>query len=294
MVEDINIYEERFITTYKDGETKIFKHHVVKEIPLSIYLNKNELATIFCSPNSIELLAIGFLVSEGVLQKLDELKKISYSPEKNAIWIDTTDGSKRADGFQRRNFASRFKKAFFAKASADEIIKNPRNIPSKKYSINEIIKLSALLDKSSNTFKLTGGVHEAALANNDGFILYCEDIGRHNALNRILGYSFLNNLDTSDKAIVISSRISSEIMIKVVRIGIPLVISRSAITGLAIDMANQLGITVVGFARGKELNIYSHSERILATTKPIYTVFSEPLNKKILLIEEKSLVLGNE
>ena len=131
------------------------------------------------------------------------------------------------------------------------------------FTVKELLGLAISLNEKAQTFKLTGGVHEAALAHGDHFIAFYEDIGRHNALDRILGYSFLNKIDTSDKVIALSGRIASEMLTKAARIGVSVVVSRSAPTCLSIDLAEQLGITLVGFARGNNLNIYTHPERIL-------------------------------
>lgn len=101
------------------------------------------------------------------------------------------------------------------------------------------------------------------MAHGESFVVYYEDISRHNALDRILGYTFLNDIDTSDKAVVQSARISSELLTKVAQIGTPVVVSRSAPTCLSIDLAEQLGITLIGFARGNGLNVYTHPGRIM-------------------------------
>lgn len=89
-----------------------------------------------------------------------------------------------------------------------------------------------------------------------------EDIGRHNAVDKIFGYCFLNNIELKDKIMVFSGRVSTEILIKVARMGIPILVSRSAPTDLAINMADELGVTVVGFTRGERMNVYTHPERI--------------------------------
>ena len=132
-----------------------------------------------------------------------------------------------------------------------------------RFAAKDLLGWATLLDEEAKTFRLTGGVHEAALAHGEGFVVYYEDIGRHNTLDRVLGYTFLNDVDTSDKAGILSSRISSEILTKVARIGAPVVVSRAAVTCIAIDLADQLGITLVGFARGNSLNVYTHPGRIM-------------------------------
>ena len=132
-----------------------------------------------------------------------------------------------------------------------------------RFAVKDLLGWAKLLDEEAKTFRLTGGVHEAALAHGAGFVVSYEDIGRHNALDRILGYAFLNDIDASDKAVILSSRISSEMLTKVARIGAPVVVSRAALTCLSIDLAEQLGITLVGFARGSSLSVYTHPDRIV-------------------------------
>jgi FdhD protein len=119
------------------------------------------------------------------------------------------------------------------------------------------------LEDKSVTFHRTGGVHSAALADASGLLCMYEDIGRHNAVDKVLGYAFINNISTDDKCLLLSGRIASEILIKAARGNIPLVLSRSAPTGLTIELADEMDIAVVGFARGQRFSIYSHKEKII-------------------------------
>jgi len=106
-------------------------------------------------------------------------------------------------------------------------------------------------------------VHGAALANHSGLLFMFEDIGRHNAVDKVLGKAFLNEINTSDKCLLLSGRIASEILIKAARSNIAFILSRSAPTELTIELAEELEIAVVGFARGDHLNIYSHPEKVI-------------------------------
>ena len=263
MTETTDIYEYRELRIYKDGEKNKARHPIVKEIPLTIMLNGEELATLVCSPHSLELLAIGFLVSEGILQSHDQLKNVACRPEQGVVWVDTIAGVMQADGFLRRNFASCCGKGRPALHFLNDYEQIKPIVHKARFAVKDLLGFAALLEKEAKTYKLTGGVHEAALAHGDGFVVSYEDIGRHNALDRILGYTFLNDIDTSDKAIILSGRIASEMLTKAARIGVPVVVSRSAPTCLSIDLAEQLGITIVGFARGSSLNVYARPDRIM-------------------------------
>ena len=118
------------------------------------------------------------------------------------------------------------------------------------------------MDKKADLFQQTGGVHIAALCDPQNFMLTRMDIGRHNALDKIYGYCLKNDITVKDKVIVFSGRISSEILLKVAKIGCEVVLSKSAPTELAINLADELGITAVGFIRGQSFNVYTHPERI--------------------------------
>jgi FdhD protein len=117
--------------------------------------------------------------------------------------------------------------------------------------------------KRSDLYNMTGCIHSAAVSDGRHIIVVGEDIGRHNAVDKVIGYCFLEEISLKDKIILVSGRLSSEMATKCSRWGIPIVVSRAAPTALAIDIAERRGITMVGFMRGKRLNIYTHPERIL-------------------------------
>lgn len=117
------------------------------------------------------------------------------------------------------------------------------------------------LETSSTLFHRTGGVHNAQLAHDGKVIASFSDLGRHNAVDKIAGWCFLNNTDTSDKVLVFSGRMPSEIISKVVTLGCPIIISRGAPTDLSLELAAQHGITVIGFTRADRFNVYTHEAR---------------------------------
>src|SRR3954449_1209026 len=131
-----------------------------------------------------------------------------------------------------------------------------------RISIEDAFRLMEEMQKSATVFKHTGGVHNAGLCNINGMLLTRMDIGRHNALDKIYGYCLKNDIAVKDKVVVFSGRISSEILLKVAKIGCEVVLSKSAPTELALNLADELGITTVGFIRGESLNVYTRPERI--------------------------------
>ncbi len=257
------IYQNREIVRYKQGVMQPENAMVVNEIPLTVFLNDTELATLVCTPGNYKELAVGFLLSEGLLQDPSDLKDITYNENDGLLWVETSAPVPQTENFLKRQIASccgkgRASLYFVNDASQLEPVQSEH-----LFSAVLIPKMIALLEEQSETFRLTGGVHGAALADSENMFVMYEDIGRHNAVDRVLGYAFLNRIDTADKLLLLSGRVSSEILIKAARRGVPLVVSRSAPTKLAVELAEQFGITVVGFARGQQFSIYSHKEKII-------------------------------
>lgn len=255
------ITDKRTFTAYRDGTVTVEERDVVREMPLTIILNDEELATLVCSPHELEVLTVGFLVSEGIVREPADIVDISCREEQGVIWIRTVC-SPRLDGFLKRNFTSCCGKGRPSLHFINDHNQLQPVTSDTRFTAEQILRFSSLLDEGSGVFRLTGGVHEAALAHGDSIVIRYEDIGRHNALDRVLGYCFLNRVDPSDKAVVLSGRVASEMLTKAARIGVPLVVSRSAPTSLSIDLAEQLGITIAGFTRGSGFNVYTHPERV--------------------------------
>ena len=210
-------------------------------------------------------MGVGVLATERVILKYEDIKKISVNEEVGFVHIQTDKlvsfyeklQSKRyitsCCGMSRQGFVFA-NDALTAKRMAE---KNVELTPE------ECLFLMKEMDNSSEMFRHTGGVHNAALCDRNGIILSRMDIGRHNALDKIYGYCLKHNISVRDKVIVFSGRISSEILLKVAKIGCEVVLSKSAPTELALELAEDLGITTVGFIRGDSFNLYTHPERII-------------------------------
>ncbi|MCK5427578.1 MAG: formate dehydrogenase accessory sulfurtransferase FdhD, partial [Thermodesulfovibrionia bacterium] len=117
--------------------------------------------------------------------------------------------------------------------------------------------------KKSELFRSTGGVHSAALCDAHEMLVFAEDIGRHNAVDKVIGYAFLENIPMQNKILLLSGRLSSEIINKAVRAKVPLLISRAAPTDIAVETAKKYNLTLIGFLRGQKLNVYSNPQRLI-------------------------------
>ena len=237
---------------------------VAEEVPLTIYLNGQELITILCSPGGETELITGFLVSEGIIAGPQEISSITFDSDRNMAWVEANPASPLAD----KMYLKRCLTACCGKGRVGFYFAGDSRIQqyndSQFFLTTEEIQLyQEELDRKSIAFQATGGVHSGALGIGGVFVCFREDIGRHNVFDRIFGYCLANAISTEDKTLIFSGRVSSEIVLKIAKMRISILIARSAPTSLALDLAEELGITVVGFARGDRMNLYTHPQRVL-------------------------------
>ncbi len=263
----MELTKSRNIYRYDNGNLEQQKDLVVKEYPLTIFLNDEELVTLLCSPSSISFLAIGFLMSEGLIKNKSDIKKIVVNEENGIVHVDTYNSS----SLSRQLFSKRIITTGCGKGSMfyngmDSLNCKKVSI-STKFNSSDIIDLVKNFNKKSQLFIDTGGVHSACLGecgeSGSQILAFHEDVGRHNAIDKIIGEAVMTDIALEDKMIITSGRISSEMLIKSAKRGISLIVSRSAPTDLALDIAEHLNITIAGFVRGQRMNIYTAHERII-------------------------------
>jgi len=236
---------------------------VAREFSLTIILNNQELVTLLCSPTDLKYLAIGFLFSEGLLRGKDEIKKILVDDQRGVVRVETEEkGELARDVLFKRLITSGCGRGASFYRAADA---TGQKVESQaKVSAPEVFALVNEFAQHSQVFKATGGVHSAALCHTKGILVFSEDIGRHNAIDKIFGECMLRDIPTDDRMIITSGRISSEILLKVAKRNIPILISKSAPTNLGVRLADELGVTLIGFVRGKKMNIYTNRWRVVA------------------------------
>ncbi len=231
------------------------------ELPLTIILNSREVATLLCSPIALEQLAIGFLFSEGRLKDKDDIKQVTVDEGRGVVRVDTKEDNPQNEYLFNRLITSGCgANASFYRAT-DALGMRPVEADSR-VSPRQISDLTREFQHRSRLFRDTGGVHSAALCKDNSMIILSEDIGRHNAVDRAFGEYLLSNISLDDIIVITSGRVSSEILLKVARRNIAILVSRSAPTSLGVKLARELGITLIGFARGGRMNVYSHKQRI--------------------------------
>ena len=252
----------RNIVRVDDGVEQLLQDVMVREVPLTIYLNGQEFVTLLCTPELMDMLAVGFLRSEGLIGSFTDISSLRLDGEQGFVFVETRGGKLAEKLYGKRTITSGCGKGTVFFSVLDSLQSEPV-ISGLKVAANEVTALMRQLQEKAELFRLTGGLHSAALCNRREVVSFCEDIGRHNAVDKIAGLCLKGDIALADKILVVSGRISSEIMVKSAKLGIPVLVSRSAPTSLSVELAEKLGITLVGFARGKRFNIYSRKDRIL-------------------------------
>jgi FdhD protein len=235
---------------------------VASEVPIRLILNDEQLVTLLCTPSELEELAVGFLLSEGLLRERSAIRKLEFIESDTAVRIELSDlPADWGKLFEKRTISSGCGKGItftsYRMNTGSRI-----DVKGKLIGLDGIRKLLTTFRKISSLYLETGGVHSAALSDGKDILFFSEDIGRHNAVDKLIGKAFLQSVPLENKILLTSGRVTSEIMTKAGRNRFPVLISRAAPSCMAISLAEDMGITLVGFARGDRMNIYTWPNRI--------------------------------
>jgi FdhD protein len=218
--------------------------YVVSEFHINIMLNNRKMITLPCSPVDLDSLAIGYLISEGLVSSKSEINNIIINKETASVQVKTIGERIPETRFPDIKVESNF-----------------------KISPDEVYNLMDKFVRHSLIFQATGGVHSAALCDKQNIIIFKEDIGRNNTIDKLFGECVLKDISIDERVVVVSCRMSSEILLKIARRKIPVIISKSPPTDLGVKLADEMGITLLGFVRGKKMNAYAHDWRITENGK---------------------------
>lgn len=257
------MFEEIEIKRIKLAEGASFlKDKAAREIPFTISVNDQQIATLLASPSKLKELAAGYLYAEGFIIGEAEIKNLLVDEKAFTAAFETGE-SAGFDQVQKKRVITSGCGRNISFYNFEDFLNCPPVRSDLKVGAEKILELAAEFQKMSEMFKQTGGVHSAALCDKEKIIGFAEDIGRHNAADKVIGALILEGARPDGKFLLLSGRISSEMLLKAARIGFPIIVSRSAPTDLAARLAKQLKIALVGFARGERMNIYSAEERII-------------------------------
>lgn len=256
-------YVEQKVFVFKGDGFSEESAPVIQEVSLRICLNGCEMVTIACNGNYVGELAVGFLRSEGFIKAASDIQDIEISDDNKLVHIVTgQDVSRRMpepyapdtiESSGARSWRKEGGAPYREDLSARRVFITAKNMFDLMERFVDVSRLH----------QVTGGTHSAALTDGDRILAVREDIGRHNTIDMLGGYALLNGVDCSDKVIVRTGRISAEIVYKVWNLSVPVMISLSVPTSMAVHLCKKAGITLIGSARGRTMNVYSHEWRIV-------------------------------
>ena len=228
---------------------------VAEEVPFHIYIEKNHYVTLMCSPENLVELGYGFLFFDGVIKKKEDVREIIDMGHTFCFQLTKSFVAKKE--VSERAILSGCGKGSLHTSLIEDYVpeeKITHRIPIESERISELMKD---FKDEGQVFIETGGVHRVALGDANGIICGFDDIGRHNAVDKNIGYALTHDISFDDKILFSTGRISSDLLAKAIKARIPLVISHTAPTTLAVEMGRASGVQIIGFARGKRMNIYA-------------------------------------
>ena len=234
---------------------------VVKEIPLTIYLNKQEIVTAMTLGDMPDLLAVGYLLNQNMLKRDDVISGIDYDEDLQVVIVRTE---------RKTNYEKKMEKKIRTSGCAVGTVYgdimddfSSVNLDKKtKIKTSWIYTISKKVNTRPSLYLKAGALHGCVLCKKDSPLIYVEDVGRHNAVDKIAGWMFLNKENANDKIFYTTGRLTSEMVIKTVQMGIPILISRSGFTESGVKLAREAGLTLIGRAKGKRMIIANGVDRV--------------------------------
>ena len=257
-----------------DHEGKRVPTSVTVERPLTLFLNGREIVTMMTVCDYPQYLAVGYLRNQNMLLPDDEIVGIDFDPEIDTVVVRTA---------RETDYEEKLKKKTLTSGCAQGTVFGNvmETFESTKLSKEAILKTSWLytltkkINMAPSLYLTAGAIHGCVLCREDHPLIYMEDVGRHNAVDKIAGYCFLEDMTTEDKILYTTGRLTSEMIIKTVQMGIPILISRSGFTAWGVDLARQVDLTLIGRARGKRFLALAGDHRIRFDADPA-TADEEP------------------
>ena len=235
--------------------------NVIEEKPLTLYLNDQEIVTMMTINDFPKFLSIGYLLNQNMISNKTKIEAVDYEADLRVIVIRTK---------KKTNFEIKLRKKTITSGCAQgtlfgDVMENFDKIKlSKRTFIKKdwIYDLSKKINNTPSLYLKAGAIHGCVLCHKNTPLLYMEDVGRHNAIDKIAGYMFLNKVKPNDKIFYTTGRLTSEMIIKSVNMRIPIVISRSGFTASGVELARRANLTLIGRAKGKRFIVLSGEKRI--------------------------------
>src|SRR5271168_2971109 len=237
------------------------------ERPLTLFLNKREIVTMMTISDYPDCLAVGYLLNQNMLRPDDEITGIDYDDELEVVVVRTARETNFEDKLRKKTLTSGCAQG----TAFGDLLERFEHITLDKHAIlrtSWLHSLSRAINLTPSLYLEAGAIHGCVLCERDKPLLYMEDVGRHNAIDKIAGYMFLNRILPQGKLLYTTGRLTSEMVIKIVRMEIPILISRSGFTAWGVDLARQANLTLIGRAKGSRFTALSGVERIIFDSNP--------------------------
>ncbi len=276
----------RRIIKVREGAVSEEEDLLIEETPVTLELNGREFLTFLSTPEHLDELAVGFLYSEGIIKTAGDVASLRVDPEKLVVSVETRSSTAIGEQlYGKRTLTSGCGRGTVFYQASDSLQTRPNTWEGQVFAESVFALMRTWQGKDSKTelFATTGAAHSAALwlvapaepgagsvshaliageMPGPRLLVLREDIGRHNAVDKVIGRALLEGWPMEDKLLATTGRVSSEIVVKAAKGGVAFLVSRSAPTNLGVEFADKLGITLIGFVRGRKMNIYTHAGRV--------------------------------
>lgn len=232
------------------------KMHVPSEMQFTIYVNQQALVTILCTAAKLDYLVMGYLYAEGIISSIEDVASLRVSDEESLADVRLVNSEYELPTLRTLGCSgSPVFKTQGIRVDSDLVV-----------TPQQVLQLMKQLQGQMELYSFSGGVHTSALSDTKNLLVVAEDIGRHNTLNKIQGECLMRGISTRDRLMLITGRISSEMLLKAAKMRVPVVVSKRAPTKNAIVLARDMGIALVGQTRGNRLTVFTHPERLGCAT----------------------------
>ena len=234
---------------------------VIEEKPLTIYLNSQEIVTAMTIGDYPEYLAVGFLRNQGMLDGLNTVSSVDYDEDLSVVVVRTITKTSFEDKLKKKTRTSgcAVGTVFGDMMEGLEGLK----LPASSLRISWLYDLSNKINQTPSLYLAAGAIHGTVLCKQNQALVYMEDVGRHNAVDKIAGWMASNDVSGSDKILYTTGRLTSEMVIKTAQMGIPILVSRSGFTAWGVEIADKVGLTLIGRMRGQRFTCLAGSNRLI-------------------------------
>ena len=259
---DSRFVKEMDIIQVKNGVRLQKKDQVIKENILKVFINGKEYFKMVFTPKYPKELAAGYLFTQGIVQNRDDIESIEWNDERQECRLIIKEENLKRLTFFEKERKTKGSSGGMVILQQDTIAVSKNNNDNFTVTSEEVLSFIKAHYEHSELFIRTGAVHSCGICDKNGLLYYYEDIGRHNAVDKMAGDILLRQIDISNKIVTLSCRMSLEIVEKVIIAGVKIIISNAAPTMSALKLAEKAGLTVIGFARDNRFNIYTHDRRV--------------------------------